>query len=126
MSILKIIKNIVDCDEIVYEYSYHLIETHFNQNINDRKDIKTYGIEVGRKDIINGQEVSSIKESIKYISPYKNKVDDLINMLHEHCVSPIHLVEVIGEYVDEWVVDFDNIIEEEVSNINYNKELVIL
>ena len=30
-------------------------------------------------------------------------------MLYENQVSPIHLIDIIGEYVDEYVNDFTNI-----------------
>ncbi|EKX80021.1 hypothetical protein JQ032_14220 [Clostridium botulinum] len=32
-------------------------------------------------------------------------------MLYEQTVSPIHLIDIIGEYTDEYVVDYENVLK---------------
>ena len=57
---------------------------------------------------MNGQEINNIeRDSVEYISPALYKVNSLLSLLYNNNVSPVHLVDVIGEYVDEYVEDFD-------------------
>ncbi|NLZ34755.1 hypothetical protein N3C_2942 [Clostridium sp. N3C] len=98
--------------KLTYLYKYNLIEGKIFMEFNGgNQSIKSYGIEVERIDISHGKTVNIKNESIENISPQKEKVYKLLKMLHQHGVSPIHLVDVIGEYVDEWVRDFDLILE---------------
>ena len=86
-------------------YSYRIIENPF---ITDGGiTISAYGIEV-EKIGMNGQEINNIeRDSVEYISPALYKVNSLLSLLYNNNVSPVHLVDVIGEYVDEYVEDFD-------------------
>lgn len=46
------------------------------------------------------------RDSVDKISPNKDKVEVLVEKLHKYEVSPIHLIDVIGEDVDNCVADF--------------------
>jgi hypothetical protein len=35
-----------------------------------------------------------------------------MRMLYENAVSPIHLIDVLGEYIDEYIIDYDLYISE--------------
>ena len=86
-----------------FNYLYRVTENILNGN-------KVYGIEVERIDFTN-QIVTNIERNvIKFISPKKEKVLNLVQLLYKNEVSPIHLVDVIGEYVDESVSDFEKIV----------------
>ncbi|MDB2097813.1 DUF6514 family protein [Clostridium paraputrificum] len=41
------------------------------------------------------------------MSTQRHKVKGLLNLLYKNEVSPIHLIDIIGEYVDKWVGDFE-------------------
>lgn len=97
-----IIKNLckeVTLEDKCYQFSYRLIETNLGKNM-------VYGIEVERKDFIDEVLTKIERDSIEKISPNKDKVESLINKLHKYEVSPIHLIDVIGEDVDNCVADF--------------------
>ncbi len=98
-------------------YSYKLIQSHFPAKATDGiVSVNSYGIEVERQDIINNNIVNIERESIVNISSYRHKVHNLLKLIYDNSVSPIHLIDVIGEYVDEYTSDYnsseDNFIEE--------------
>ncbi|MDU1855534.1 MAG: DUF6514 family protein, partial [Clostridium baratii] len=64
---------------------------------------------IERTDYKGDLEIDSYKDSVELISPVESKVKGLLKMLYENQVSPIHLIDIIGEYVDEYVNDFKNI-----------------
>ncbi|WP_407644975.1 DUF6514 family protein [Clostridium polyendosporum] len=41
------------------------------------------------------------------ISPQRHKVHNLLKMIYDNGVSPRHLIDILGEYVDTYVIDFD-------------------
>ncbi|WP_010294759.1 DUF6514 family protein [Clostridium senegalense] len=112
MVIVESLKNVVEIDNVKYEYVYKLLESDYNFKNNEKcNSLKAYGIEVERKDTVKGQVVSNYKDFVRYISPKKEKVTEIIELLNNNIVSPIHLIDVIGEYVDEYVNDFDEAIK---------------
>lgn len=85
--------------DIDYRYIYKLIENTYEEK-------KVYGIEVIRNDVKNDKIVNIEKNEVKFISPKIDKVRGLLNLLFKGEVSPIHLIDVIGEEVDKCVFDF--------------------
>ena len=81
------------------KYSYRLIRENFF-------DGQAYGIEVERQDFSNNKLIYVERNEIRKISNTKGKVEGLLNLLSDNKVSPIHLVDVLGSYVDEYVSDF--------------------
>ncbi|WP_368253287.1 DUF6514 family protein [Clostridium paraputrificum] len=51
--------------------------------------------------------INRVEDGVKYISTQRHKVKGLLNLLYKNEVSPIHLIDIIGEYVDKWVEDFE-------------------
>ncbi len=91
-----------------YVYLYRLLKekvaiTYKNEVI----QVQSYGIEVERQDILENKLVNVQRECIKNISPERYKVHNLLKLLYDNQVSPIHLVDVLGDYVDEYILDFD-------------------
>lgn len=82
------------------KYIYRLVEE-------DYKNERAYGIEVEREDYNNENVVNIERDSILKISNQVHKVEGLLEKLYNNEVSPIHLVDVIGAYVDEYVLDFE-------------------
>lgn len=100
---MRIVETLYKADsiEIVnYEYFYRLTETKFN-------GLNAYGIEVERNDYKNNILINIERDSVYTISSNENKVRELLNLLYNNKVSPIHFIDVIGEYVDKYVQDFD-------------------
>ncbi|EGT5618211.1 hypothetical protein BUL45_03905 [Clostridium perfringens] len=99
---MKIVKNLckeINIEDKCYKFCYRLIETCFNGT-------KVYGIEVERKDFMDSDLINVERDSVEKISPNKDKVEILVEKLHKYEVSPIHLIDVIGEEVDNCVADF--------------------
>lgn len=84
-----------------YEYSYRLVKTNY-------RDIAAYGIEVERMDFNDGNLINIERECIDKISPIYNKVENMIEVLYKYRVSPIHLIDILGETIDECTMDFSN------------------
>lgn len=100
MLIEKNLKTMTQFEGKEHTYIYRLIKEDF-------KNEYAYGIEVERQDMKGDQLVSIERDSILKITNQKNKVEDLLQMLYEHQVSPIHLVDIIGDYADKYVADFN-------------------
>lgn len=82
----------------------------------DSMEVQTYGIEIERQDILNDCIINIERDSIISISPYRHKVHDLLKLLYDNCVSPIHLLEILGEYIDEYIMDFNEDLKEIATN----------
>lgn len=79
-------------------------------------DIQTYGIEVERQDILDGQVIKIERDCINFVSPYRHKVHSLIKTLYDNTVSPIHLIDIIGEEVDNNIEHFEYELESMLTN----------
>lgn len=103
-SFMKTVKH----ENLTYEYVYKLTQNEIALNSgNDDITVTSYGIEVERRDISGNTVVNLEKDSIKNISPQRHKVHSVLKLLYENTVSPIHLVDIAGQYADEYVEDFD-------------------
>ena len=94
--------------ENVFVYKYFLIEC--KKDIcrgNDRVAIMAYGIEAVCEKHVNDRVVDVCTDKIEIISPYKEKILELIEFLRSHEVSPVHLIDIVGAFADEGVEDFD-------------------
>jgi hypothetical protein len=87
----KVATKYIDGIERIYIY----IVTQEKQD-----NILEYGVKAIREDISNGQIVTMIENEVKYISPKKSLVKGIMDILFRNEVSPIHLKEVVCEYVD--------------------------
>lgn len=100
------------CDNVQYNYSYRIIKDKVSFSEYDKLEIQSYGIEVERQDIVDGKLTEVERDSIKCISPHRHKVHNLVKMLYDNIVSPLHLVDILGEYIDEYITDFDEILKD--------------
>lgn len=99
---MEIIENLITSisnEGTEWKYIYSITKATYNGD-------EAYGIAVERHDEKEGQTVGIKKDSIKLISNNKDKVYGLLKLLYKNQVSPIHLVEILGEYVDEYIYDF--------------------
>lgn len=87
-------------EEQEIKYIYKLTETEWNDEI-------AYGIVIEKLSIDNNQVIDISRECVELVSPIRDKVEKLQKMLYNYEVSPIHLIDVAGEYIDKCVLDFD-------------------
>lgn len=93
-------------------YFYRLIKSELIvRNESKVSKIQSYGIEIEKQDIIDGKIVNIERDCAKNISPQRHKVHELLKMLYNNDVSPIHLIDILGEYIDEYIIDFDEILK---------------
>ena len=96
-----------ECFDITVEKENCKMNYFYRMTFGRFKGRQAYGIEVERQDIIDGELVKIERDSVNYISTHKEKVKKLFDLVSKNNVSPIHLIDVIGEYVDEYVSDFN-------------------
>ena len=112
MEVIESLSKIEAFEEVKCKYFYRLIKSSFPTTLQDEKIIvDCFGIEVERHDIINNCIVKIEREIIERISPYRHKVHNLLKFINDNTVSPIHLIDVLGEYVDEYILDFNDSME---------------
>jgi hypothetical protein len=104
-------------DGVTYNYFYRITKGQVILPIGgDKVVVQSYGIEIERQDIKDGSIFNIERDSISSISPQRYKVHNLLKLLYDNVVSPIHLIDVLGEYVDEYIIDFDKELMETVTN----------
>ena len=96
-----------ECFDITVEKENYKMNYFYRMTFGRFKGRQVYGIEVERQDIINGGLVNIERNSVNHISTDKEKVKRVFDLVSKNNVSPIHLIDVIGEYVDEYVSDFN-------------------
>lgn len=103
-------------DLVTYTYFYRLTCGDFKNCTGSKASkYKSYGIEVERKDFKEDSIENIERSSISNISPYRHKVKELLNVIYKNNVSPIHLVDILGSYVDECACDYEkDLIEKSV------------
>ena len=80
------------------QYVYRLLLKDYNNK-------KVYGLEVERRYISNNQVINIERESIEEVSIVKDKVKEMIDILYNGIVSPIHVVDILGEEIDKCVAE---------------------
>ncbi|MCB2289961.1 DUF6514 family protein [Clostridium sp. CS001] len=100
-------KKVTEVD-VRHNYFYRLVRSDIWMSAYDDPTIvQAYGIEVERQDIIDDMVVCIERDCVQNISPQRYKVKNLIKMLYDNTVSPIHMIDILGEYIDEYIIDFD-------------------
>ncbi|MFX0549416.1 DUF6514 family protein [Hathewaya histolytica] len=113
MIIVESVSKHVSGENIKHNYIYRLVRSDISLYIqSELSQIQTYGIEVERQDIKDGKIINLERDCVKSISPQRYKVHDLLKILYSNDVSPIHLIEVLGEYIDEYIADFDKCLKD--------------
>lgn len=97
-----------DCGGDVLEYTYRLIQSDLHlENEGEKYCIKAYGVEVESKRKSNDKIVQDSKEVVKFVTPYKYKGSQFLHMLEKNMVSPLHLVDIAEEVIEEYYKDFN-------------------
>lgn len=114
MTVVENLSKSMICGESTkFNYTYRLTKSEITLN-NDDESVKmqAYGIEVERKDYVDEILINIDRDYVNVISPYRHKVHNLLKLLYDNLVSPCHLVDVIGEYIDDNIGEFDEKIKE--------------
>lgn len=88
-------------DGIEFNYCYRLTKSTY-------RGMPVYGIEIERKDYIGIKNVNMERDRIDMISYEKKKAQDILMSLYRNKLSPIHLVDIIGYYADEFAYESDS------------------
>lgn len=91
-----------------YKYNYRLTKSIY-------RGIIGYGIEIQSQNS-NEDDTDCERDGVELISIHRHKVKKILMKLYDNEVSPIHLIDIIGEYVDEHVYEFDIGKQSEVIN----------
>ncbi|MBW6411454.1 DUF6514 family protein [Clostridium weizhouense] len=92
-----------------YKYNYRLTKSIYRGRIG-------YGIEIQSQNSIEDNDTDCEQDRVELVSIHRHKVKKILMKLYNNEVSPIHLIDVIGEYVDEHVYEFDVGEQSEVIN----------
>jgi hypothetical protein len=108
---MMVVENLVrteSVEKIKCNYFYRLLKSKISISYEtDAVEVQSYGIEIERQDLLNGELINIERDCVENISPDRIKVHNLLKLLYDHTVSPIHLIDVLGDYIDEYIIDFD-------------------
>ncbi|MBU3209338.1 hypothetical protein KPL28_06780 [Clostridium algidicarnis] len=92
----------------VHIYSYRMTKGNITFSIEGEKtEVQSYGIEIERQDVLDGVVMNIERDALESISPQRYKIHNLLKILYDGRVSPYHFIDIIGEYVDSYVEDFE-------------------
>lgn len=100
MKIKKSLSKIISIDDKEIRYIYRIIE-------NKLKSVQAFGIEIERQDLNNGQVINLERDSVSIVSSEEKKANEILMLLFNNIVSPIHLVDIVGEYSDLCINEFN-------------------
>lgn len=89
-------------------YKYFL--TQSQKNIcrgSGYEKVTAYGIEATCEKELGDSITNVSMDAIECISPNKERVLGIIEFLRAHEVSPIHLIDIAGSFIDDCAQDFD-------------------
>ena len=99
MKINKTLSTIVNINEKEVKYIYRMTE----KNIRNRQ---AFGIEIERQDFNDGQVVNLQTDYVSLVASEEKRANDILLLLFNNLVSPIHLVDIVGEYSDLCAAEF--------------------
>lgn len=99
MKINKTLSKIINIEENEVKYIYRMTEKRI-------KNRQAFGIEIERQDFNNGEIINLERDSVSLVASEEMKANDILVMLFNNLVSPIHLVDIVGEYSDLCAAEF--------------------
>lgn len=110
MRILEEYSMVRENQGIESKYFYRIIKSQYC-------GFPAYGVEIERNDYRGLTKIKEEKDSIELVSTQRHKVKQIVMNLCNYEVSPIHLVDILGEFVDEHAHEFDMALSKEVQLI---------
>ena len=112
MVVIESLSKKVTDDDVKHNYFYRLVKSEISVSMYDEPTkVQAYGIEIERQDIIDDTVVFIERDCVENISPQRHKVKNLMKMLYDNTVSPIHMIDILGDYIDEYISDFDEMLK---------------
>jgi len=112
MVVIESLSKKVADDDVKHNYFYRLVKSEISVSMYDEPTkVQAYGIEIERQDIIDDTVVFIERDCVENISPQRHKIKSLMKMLYDNTVSPIHMIDILGDYIDEYISDFDEILK---------------
>ena len=99
MRIKKSLSKIVNFDDKESRYIYRIVENRIRNR-------QAFGIEIERQDFEEGEVINLERDIVDIVASNQRKAEDILMLLFNNLVSPIHLVDIVGEYADLCVNDF--------------------
>ena len=82
---------------------YGIVLLLTEKNIRNRQ---AFGIEIERQDFNDGQVVNLERDYVSLVASEEKRANDILLLLFNNLVSPIHLVDIVGEYSDLCAAEF--------------------
>ena len=112
MIVIENLSKRVTENDAKYNYFYRLVKSEVSVLTNGEVTlVQAFGIEIERQDIVDDVVVFIERDCVQNISPQRHKVKNLLKMLHDHTVSPVHMIDILGDYIDEYTRDFDEMLK---------------
>ena len=103
----NLVKSITD-GGVNHNYIYRLVKSQVSVLLyGELTNVNAFGIEIESQYIVDGTTVHIQKDCVENISPQRYKVKNLLKMVYDNTVSPIHMIDILGDYIDEYTSDFD-------------------
>lgn len=99
-------KLVLDEESERKEVLYHYVLLESEKIIAGIK-MQCFGLKIIKEDICKNVCFYTESDEFEYITTYRYKAVKLLKKLYENCVSPLHLIDVIEPYLEEWINDFD-------------------
>lgn len=99
MKINKTLMRIVNINEKEVKYIYRITEKYIRNK-------QAFGIEIERQDLNDGEVVNLERDFISLVASEEKKANYILMLLFNNLVSPIHLVDIVGEYSDLCTAEF--------------------
>lgn len=96
MRIRKSLSKIINNDEMELKYFYRITEK-------DMPRCKLFGIEIERQDFEEGKIVNLERDFVSIVAHDEGKANEILMMLCDNLVSPVHLIDIVGELSDQCV-----------------------
>lgn len=96
MKIKKTLSKSINIDNKELKYIYRIIE----ETVLNRQ---AFGIEIERQDFNNGEISDLERDYVNIVAIDENKANEILVKLYDNEVSPIHLVDIVGEYSDNCI-----------------------
>ena len=99
MKINKTLSKIININEKEVKYIYRMTE-------NNIRNKQAFGIEIERQDFNDGEVINLERDYVNLVASEEKKANDILVLLFNNLVSPIHLVDIVGEYSDLCAAEF--------------------
>ncbi len=106
-------RTIEEKDEII-SLTYYLVtgELIFYYE-GEKLVLPSYGIEIISETYRNGKKVDEEREIYENVSPYGDKVVELIRYYADEFLSPVHLFDIMEENIETYIEGFDMMLWEQ-------------